>query len=121
MYLIRSYNEFNCIIHEMVNQTRLKILTITTEFSEWYDVIITPSRERERERERGTTHNMRAASERNLRCSSVVDPLRSVLTATGVGPVPCPRISRAEPWYTSPNSPLAINLVTKKKSERCRL
>ena len=36
----------------MVNQTRLKILTITTEFSEWYDVIITPSRERERERER---------------------------------------------------------------------
>ena len=44
-----------------------------------------------------STHNMRAASERNLRCSSVVDPLRRVLTATGVGPVPCPRISRAEP------------------------
>ena len=51
-----------------------------------------------------------AASDKNLFCSSTVAPFFNVLTATGVGPVLCPKISIAVPWYTSPNSPRSMKL-----------
>ena len=39
-----------------------------------------------------------AASDKNLFCSSTVAPFFNVFTATGVGPVLCPKISIAVPW-----------------------